>query len=380
MKKCDFLVIGAGIAGASAAYELAAMGSVVVLERESAPGYHTTGRSAALYVERYGKPAIYALTRASRPFLESPPEGLAEHPLLTPRGRLWIGRPDQEKSLAAALALPGSRPNRLRRIELDEALALVPVLRREYLTAAVLDPDTMDIDVHALHQVFLKGLRGRGGEVVTDAEVTGLGWQGGQWEVVTEGESYSAPVVVNAAGAWCDEVARLAGVRPLGLSPFRRTAFTFDPPEGARPSDWPSVSDVDERFYFKPESGRLMGSTAEETPLAPCDVRPEDRDVAEGVERIERATTMRIPRVARKWAGLRTFAPDRVPVVGMAPDAAGFFWLAGQGGNGIMTSPAMGRLSAALIAGRGIPPDLADLGVREADLSPARFGKISKEA
>ena len=268
MKKCDFLVIGAGIAGASAAYELAAMGSVVVLERESAPGYHTTGRSAALYVERYGKPAIYALTRASRPFLESPPEGLAEHPLLTPRGRLWIGRPDQEKSLAAALALPGSRPNRLRRIELDEALALVPVLRREYLTAAVLDPDTMDIDVHALHQVFLKGLRGRGGEVVTDAEVTGLGRQGGQWEVVTEGESYSTPVVVNAAGAWCDEVARLAGVRPLGLSPFRRTAFTFDPPEGARPSDWPSVSDVDERFYFKPESGRLMGSTAEETPLA----------------------------------------------------------------------------------------------------------------
>jgi D-arginine dehydrogenase len=236
------------------------------------------------------------------------------------------------------------------------------------------EPAAMDIDVHALHQGFLRGLRARGGRVVTDAEVRSLRRRDGLWTAETTAGTFAAPIVVNAAGAWADEVARLAGIGTVGLVPKRRTAFTIEPPEGVAPSGWPAVVDVAETFYFKPESGRLLVSPADETPMPPCDVQPDEIDVASAAARLEAATTLQVRRIAHKWAGLRSFVADKTPVAGFAPDAEGFFWLAGQGGYGIQTSPAMGRVAAALAAGRGLPPDIAARGVTEAALSPARYG------
>ncbi len=374
MNHSDYLVIGAGIAGASAAYELAAHGSVTVLERERAPGYHSTGRSAAVYTQTYGAPVIHALTIASLPFFESPPPEFSESALLRPRGVLWIGRADQRQKLDAAYTSFKGQVKTVRRLDAEGVRSLLPVLREGYAAGGVVEPDAMDMDVDAIHQVFLRGLRARGGEVRTDAEAVSLSRMAGNWVADTPGGSHAAPVIVNAAGAWCDEVARLAGVRPLGLTPYRRTAFVFDPPSGHDPAGWPMAVDADEAFYFKPEAGRLLASPADETPLAPCDARPEDLDVATAAERIETATVMEVRRIVRSWAGLRTFAPGRTPVVGMDSAAEGFFWLAGQGGYGIMTSPAMARLSLGLITGGGVPDDLKALGVTEAGLSPARFG------
>jgi D-arginine dehydrogenase len=373
MDTCDYLVIGAGIAGASAGYELAAEGRVVVLEREHAPGYHSTGRSAALYLETYGEPVIRALTIASRPFFISPPASLVEYPVFQPRGVLWIGTTEQLRELEEAYSTFRRQVKTIRRVSAKEARTLCPVLRKDYVAGGVLEPDAMDLDVDAIHQVFLRGLRARGGEVRVNAEVTAVARKDGGWVAETPDGAYAAPVLVNAAGAWCDVVARLAGLQPLGLRPLRRTAFTIDPPSGSDITRWPAVADVEEAFYFKPEASRLLASPADETPVAPCDARPEDLDVAVAVERLERATTLEVRRVTRRWAGLRTFAPDRVPVVGMDPEGEGFFWLAGQGGYGIMTAPAMARLSLALITGRGVPEDLAALGVSEEEVSPARF-------
>ncbi len=261
----------------------------------------------------------------------------------------------------------------IRRLTGEGARALCPILREDYVAGAVLEPDAMDIDVDALHQTFLRGLRARGGEVRVHAEVTALARRGGRWVADTPGGALAAPVLVNAAGAWCDAVARLAGLRPLGLQPMRRTAFAFDPPAGHEVAAWPATVDVEEAFYFKPEAGRLLGSPADETPSPPCDARPEDLDVARAAELLERATLLEVRRVARSWAGLRTFAPDRAPVAGWDPVGEAFFWLAGQGGYGIKTAPAMARLSLGLITGRGVPEDLRALGVTEADVSPARF-------
>ncbi|HVO16126.1 MAG TPA: FAD-binding oxidoreductase [Alphaproteobacteria bacterium] len=373
MTEADFLVVGAGIAGASAAAELAAHGRVVVLERESQPGYHSTGRSAALYTETYGNHIIRALTVASGRFLRDPPAGFADHPLLTPRGTLLIGRADQRDALDAAHAeLRGLAPG-IARVDLAAALALVPVLDRSYVASGIYEADATDMDVHGIHGGFLKTLRARGGRVVTDAEVTALAWRGGRWHAVTRAGEFSAPVVVNAAGAWCDELARLAGVLPVGLVPKRRTAFTFDPPAGADVRHWPAVIDIAETFYFKPEAGKILGSPADETPMPPQDVQPDELDIALAVERIERASSLRVIRLEHRWAGLRSFVADKTPVVGMDDRAEGFFWLAGQGGYGIMTSPALGRTVASLLTAGTIPEDLATLGVTREALVPARF-------
>jgi len=371
--EADFLVVGAGIAGASAAAELAAHGRVVVLERESQPGYHSTGRSAALYTETYGNHIIRALTVASGRFLRDPPAGFADHPLLTPRGTLLIGRADQRDALDAAHAeLRGLAPG-IARVDLAAALALVPVLDRSYVASGIYEADATDMDVHGIHGGFLKTLRARGGRVVTDAEVTALAWRGGRWHAATRAGEFSAPVVVNAAGAWCDELARLAGVLPVGLVPKRRTAFTFDPPAGADVRRWPAVIDIAETFYFKPEAGKILGSPADETPMPPQDVQPDELDIALAVERIERASSLRVIRLEHRWAGLRSFVADKTPVVGMDDRAEGFFWLAGQGGYGIMTSPALGRTVASLLTAGTIPEDLATLGVTREALVPARF-------
>ena len=369
---CAFLVIGGGIAGAGVAHALAQTGDgrVVLLERESAPGYHSTGRSAALYTENYGNAPIRALVQASKPFLLAPANNDAAHPVLTPRGALMIARADQGAALDAALAFAGETGVAASEIDKARALKLHPGLDPDYFARALYEPEAMDIDVHGLHQTFLKGLSARGGTLVTDAEVTALARRDGLWHVDCRAGRYATPVVVNAAGAWADEIARLAGLRPVGLVPKRRTVVTFDPPDGADIAAWPMVIDVDENFYFKPDAGRLLASPADETPVAPCDVQPEELDIALAVDRFERATTLRVRRITHKWAGLRTFAADKTPVVGMAPDGPGFCWLAGQGGYGIQTAPALSRVAAALASGRPIPDDIA---LDPAALAPERL-------
>jgi len=258
----------------------------------------------------------------------------------------------------------------MRELTATEAFELCPALDRDWLGRALFNPGSMDMDVHAIHGGFLKGLRARGGTVLTDAELLGLERRAGVWHLRTSAGNVAGPVVVNAAGAWADVVGRMAGARPIGLVPKRRTAFTIDPPSGMETARWPMVIEVGETLYFKPEAGRLLVSPADETPMDPCDCQPDEMDVALAAARLETVTSLRVRRVAHKWAGLRSFVRDRTPVAGFAPDVEGFFWLAGQGGYGIMTSPAMGRVAAALATGREIPADIA---VAAGELAPGRL-------
>ncbi len=371
--KADFLVIGGGIAGASAGYALAAHGRVMVLEMEDHPGYHSTGRSAAQYVELYGNRVVRGLVRASRGFLAAPPDGFAEGSLLAPRGALFVAGEGQRPAIDALLRMAAETGAEVEELDSAGARAVVPVLRPERIRWAVHEKGSMDIDVHALHAGYLRGLKHRGGTLVTGAEVGALRRRNGLWWAETPAGSFAAPVVVNAAGAWADRVAMRAGVRPLGLTPRRRTVILFDPPQGVDCRAWPLVIDAEEQWYFKPDAGRLLGSPADETPVEPSDAQAEELDVAVAVDRIERATTIRIARISHRRAGLRTFAPDRTPVVGFAHDTDGFLWLAGQGGYGIETAPAMAAAAAALAIGAELPGPLAAQGVSFDDLGPGRL-------
>ncbi len=367
----DVLIVGGGIAGASLGYRLAGRRDVTILEAEAQPGYHSTGRSAALYTATYGHPIIRGLTAASREFLTNPPDDFTDAPLLHPRGALWIAREDQRARLEAFLAdVVGFEPT-VRACSPEESFSLCPVLERSYVAAAIVEPHASDIDVHALHRGYLRSFRRAAGRLVVGARVRRIRKVAGGWEVETATERYSCRVIVNAAGAWADEIAALSDAAPVGLTPKRRTAITFDPPSQCHA--WPCVLDLDEEFYFKPDAGRILASPADETPVPPSDVQAEELEIAMTVDRIERATTLRIQRIAAKWAGLRTFAADKVPVVGMDPRAAGFFWLAGQGGYGIMTSPALGEMAAEIILGGAIPKHIAAFGIDGQALSPARF-------
>ncbi|MDJ0941864.1 MAG: FAD-binding oxidoreductase [Kiloniellales bacterium] len=373
MKTCDFLVVGGGIAGASAAYELAAGGTVVLLEREDRPGYHSSGRSAAQFIETYGNASVRALTRASRPFYEAPPEAFAGQPLLSPRPLLFIARADQRAALAAHIAEVKPQAAALEELDGPQAEALVPVLRPGYAAAAVLEPGSSDIDVHALHQGYLAAFKRRGGELGLKAEVAGLARENGAWRIEAGGETYHAAVVINAAGAWGDELAALAGAAPVGLVPKRRTAVTFDPPAGLDPAPWPLVADVEEDFYFKSEAGRILASPADETPSPPCDAQPEELDVAIVMDRLEKATTLAPRRLAHRWAGLRSFVADKSLVIGMDDRVEGFFWLLGQGGYGFQTAPAAARAAAGLLLEGALPADIAAEGVTAEELAPTRL-------
>ncbi len=370
MDRVDFAVIGAGIAGASAAYRLARHGEVILFEGETTAGYHTTGRSAALFTESFEFGVVRRLTSAGRAFFEHPPEGFSDVALLAPLPFLFIGRADQRSSLAAAVEANRDLPS-VSEVGPDEARALCPVLRAGYAAGGVYEAGAMSIDVDALLQGYLRGMRAAGGELRLGASVTALDRDGRGWTVTAGGDRVSAGVVVNAAGAWADRVGRMAGAGSVGLVPMRRTAFTFAAPEDA--GSWPVVCDIDEGFYFKPDAGQLMGCLAEETPMEPHDVRPEEIDVALAIERIEAATTLRIRHVRSSWAGLRSFVPDRRPVVGADPDLPGFFWLAGQGGFGIMTSPGISRAAEGMIVDGRLPEELTALDVTAEDLSPARL-------
>ncbi|HSO44606.1 MAG TPA: FAD-binding oxidoreductase, partial [Rhodoferax sp.] len=373
MQSTDVLIIGAGMAGASAAYFLAPHARLILLERESQPGYHATGRSAALYSETYGHATVRAITTASKPFYFQPPEGFSPYPLVTPRGALIVGGEADHAALRQTLQDMRALVPNIQWWTQFEILQRVPVLKPEVAVYGVYEPDAMDMDVHAIHQGFLRSARAAGAQLVCNAGVSEVSFDSGQWCVSTSAGHFCAPILVNAAGAWCDEVAQLAGVRPVGLVPMRRTAFTCEVPASARIQDWPLVIDAGETFYFKPEAGLLLVSPANADPVQAQDVQPEELDVAIAVDRLEAATTLQIRQVRRKWAGLRSFVADQTPVVGFAPDAPGFFWLAGQGGYGIQTAPAMGELAAALVRDLSGPPAMAALGVRQEALAASRF-------
>lgn len=370
----DFIVIGAGIAGASIAYELARGTRVCLIEGESRPGLHATGRSAALFAPTYGGREIRAVTRASRTFFDSPPAGFSEHPLLRQRGCLYIARADQLDRLDRMVEEIRASDGRVEMIGKGEAAARIPLLRGDYVCRAAFDSDAMDIDVDALHQGFLRGARTLGAALMTGEWIASAHRRDGLWTIgLKSGEQVMAPVLIDAAGAWADGVAVLCGARPLGLQPLRRTALLIDVPAGVDIEDWPAVIDADEQFYFKPDAGKLLLSPADETPDRPSDARPEELDIAIGVDRVQAALDIEVRRVSHSWAGLRTFAPDRVPVVGFDPQVEGFFWCAGQGGYGIQTAPGLARTAAALALGEDVPADVALEGLAATDLSPERF-------
>lgn len=369
----DVAIVGAGMAGAGAAFFLAGDKRVVVLERENHPGYHTTGRSAAVYTQAYGSAAVRALTVASKPFYDAPPSGFASHPLLSPRGALFVAREDQMAKLEAETEMARRFAPRVRQTDPDETVRISPALRRDYVSGGTFEPDAMDIDVDALLQGFLRGARRQGADVRTDAKVLDLSERNDGWRIETAAGSIEARVVVNAAGAWASGLARMAGAKRIEITPKRRTAFLFRQPEIEGFETSPLTIDVDEEFYFKPDAGLTLGSPADETPIAPQDAQPEELDIAIGADRIQAAAQMEIRRIERSWAGLRCFSPDKTPVVGFDPEAPGFFWLAGQGGYGIQTAPAMSAAAAALILGQPLDSMLTDLGCGAAELAPDRF-------
>jgi D-arginine dehydrogenase len=368
---CDFLVIGAGVSGAAAAWELAALGTTILLEMEDQAGYHSSGRSAALYTPNYGAPQVRAICQAAGAFFSAPPPGFAEHPLLSPRGALTLGIDDPEQAIDALLKdAPPEHP--IAEISLERALALCPLIRPGVFRRAIYEPGVMDMDADAIHRGYLRGFKARGGRIALSSPVTALERSSGAWTAVTTSERFRAPVVVNAAGAWADRIGALAGLPRIGLQPCLRTVILVEaPPELCGPRQ--PVGEVIETWhYFKPEAGRILASPGDETPVEPMDAYPDDMVIAELADYLERHTVLKIERVLRSWAGLRSFVPDHCPVVGFDPKAEGFFWLAGQGGYGIMMSPVLGRATAALIESGQLPDDLRERGLTPADLAPGR--------
>ena len=362
----DVVVIGAGIAGASAAAALATDRRVALIEAEDQAGYHSTGRSAAVWIQNYGPPDVRTLTGLSRAFFATPPAGFAAHPLIRRRSVLFLAPAEQRAALDAMLAEGiGLRP-----LDLADLAALVPALRPEYAAAAAIEDDAFDMDVAAIHQGFLRQLRAAGGVLALRRRAGRISHGRDGWAVTTaDGSVFHAPVVVNAAGAWGDEVAAIAGVDRLGLVPCRRTAAIIDPAP-FDVADWPLVNDVGHTWYVRPEARtRLMVSPADETPMTPQDVQPDELDVAIGIDRMQQALAIEVHRVERTWAGLRTFTQDRSLAIGWDRTAPGFFWCVGQGGYGIQTSPAAGRLVADLIGRRDPGPAGAIL----AAIDPGRF-------
>jgi D-arginine dehydrogenase len=369
----DFIVIGAGMAGVSVADALAGSARVALLESEAHPGYHATGRSAALFAPSYGSATFSALTRASADFLREPPERFAATPVLRRRGALYLAHAAQLASLHAEIEQMRRNGAEVESLSPQEARALVPALRRDYVAAAAYEPDVHDIDVEALFQAFIRRGRTAGVQLFSSTRLGVPHWHHGAWHVPLGQQEIEGRVVINAAGAWADQVAGLFGIRPLGLQVLRRSAAVIDAPPGTDAAGWPAVFDIDEQFYLKPEAWRLLISPADEEPVAPCDAYAEDLTIALAVDRIQSALDIDVVRVHRSWAGLRTFARDRDPVIGYERAVPGFFWCAGQGGYGIQTSPALAQLAAALAQQRPIPDTIAAEGVTALAVDPQRL-------
>ncbi|MEM7303183.1 MAG: FAD-binding oxidoreductase [Pseudomonadota bacterium] len=369
----DFAIIGAGIAGTSVAAELADQASVLLLEMASQPGYHTTGRSAAVFAPIYGPQPIRALTRASAEFFNTPPVDFTQNRLLEPLDVIMLARKDQDKQLSDFLDELGSEGG-VRRVEHNEILKRHPLIRTEYAHAGALDTTGSAIDVHDLHQGYIRSFRKSGGVTQTNATVQALERNNGVWSITAENGAFKAANVINAAGAWADQVGAMAGAEHIGLVPKRRTALIVDAPDGLSTAQLPLIVDIDEQFYMKPDAGRLLISPANEDPMEPCDVQPDEMDIAICVDRIERAFDIEVRRIVNKWAGLRSFVADKSPVVGYSTTADGFFWLAGQGGYGIQTAPALSRCAAALALGDAIPTDIVDAALSPSSITPQRTG------
>lgn len=370
----DVAIIGGGIAGFSLAHFLSPHRKTVVLEREDAFGYHATGRSAAEFAFRGHTELVGRLAALSFPFFTDTPAGFAEHPLLKERGLIAVAPPEKRDRLLETFERDSRISDRLLLLSKDEVLARAPVVNPAFFEAAFFDPDCWDIDVEALFQGFQRSARARGAVAHRKAEVIGATRRNGVWEIETRAGTFRAPTVVNAAGAWADEVAALFGARPLGLTPLNRTVITVPMPEGVDWQAMPEVQDLDEDFYMKPDAGNLLLSPADENESAPCDAQPEELGIAWAMHWLNEATTVRAARPAHAWAGLRTFAPDRAPVVGWDGQVEGLFWLAGQGGFGIQTAPALGELAARLIADARVSEGFRRAGVEEGAFKPGRFG------
>ena len=385
MTTYDFIIIGAGIAGASLAYRLSADvaaekaggASVLLLEMEDQPGRHSTGRSAAFYAETYGNETIRRITAASRAFYEDPPKGFTDAPLLEPCGALHIGTDAQGAALDEHFEATRSLAPTIERRDGVFAKDKVPVLDETRITGCVWEPDSKAINVHELHQGFLSAAKRSGVSLVTRAEVRDITRSSEVWSITAGTQTYEGSVLINAAGAWAGDIGRAAGAMPLDLTPFRRSVCVIDPKKAqgveGDVSGWPLVIDIDENFYFKPSGGTIWLSPADETPSPPCDAQPEELDIARAVHHMEEATSIRVRRIEHQWAGLRTFSSDRTPAVGFDPTCDGFFWLAGQGGYGIQTAPALSEIAAHLLGAGDLPKDLvAPQEVLDA-LNPGRF-------
>ncbi|GGG18146.1 FAD-dependent catabolic D-arginine dehydrogenase DauA [Rhodococcoides trifolii] len=371
MTSPDIIVIGGGIAGVSLGYELADDHSVLLLERESTLAFHTTGRSAALFLETYGNLPIRALTTASRSFLENPP---FDAELLSPRSLLEFARPGRSDDLRAFYDEISALTPSAEFLTEPEARELFPLLREGYAESAIYEPGSMEVDVHALHQGYVRGLRSRSAEIRTTSGIVGLTRTENEWTVtLADGSTVAAPIVVNAAGAWADSIAESAGVPTIGLQPMRRTIFMVGAPDDVDTSRWPTVSDIDEAFYIKPEGAQFLCSPADETPTPPSDARPDELEIARALDEINDATTLNARHVRTSWAGLRSFVADRTPVVGFDPEADGFFWCAGQGGYGIQTCAALARVGAALVRQQPIPADVSARGLEVEHLEVGRL-------
>ncbi len=376
MRNTDTLIIGGGIAGLSAAARIARHGQTLVLEAEAAPGFHASGRSATFCHFGIGGGLVQRLTAISKPSFAAPPAN-GETPIAKRMAALFVARAGERRALDALARTTLTHSPEAALVEGDALREIVPVLKtgEDGFVAGLLDPDAYKLDSDAMLQTNIRALRAANGELVLDAPVTAIRREGECWIVETPGESYSTARLVDAAGAWADGVAQMAGVERLGLTPLRRTIIAFDVPGGVNVSDWPFTKTIaGDGFYMLPEgSRRLLASPMDETPSDPCDAQPDEIDIATAAWRIEQATDIAIPRIAHSWSGLRTFAPDHCPVAGYAPDAPGFFWLAGQGGFGLQSSPAMAMAAEALLFGGEWPEALRAAGVAPEELAPGRF-------
>ncbi|MCP4433022.1 MAG: FAD-binding oxidoreductase [Gammaproteobacteria bacterium] len=366
IKQADVIIIGGGIAGIGAAAMIAEQASVVVLEAESQCGYHASGRSAAIYIPSYGGPEVSRLTTASESYFTNANEYSNGQSFLQKRGLLSLACAGEEDIMSAHLA-ENSGPFE---ISIEEAIDLVPILNPESILRASIENSARDIDTDLLLQSWVKLCRSRKGEIKTGESVSAIHRQKGNWDVQTQSQKYRAPIVINAAGAWADQVASLAAVMAAGLQPRRRSAALISSPGDYDVNNWPLFGSVAEAWYVKPMGGKLMLSPADEDPVQPHDAFAEDMTILEGIDRYERAVTVPVDRVENSWAGLRTFADDKVPVVGWEPGVEGFFWLAGQGGYGFQIAPALSLMVSKLVLDQELSADEQALTTA---LSPARF-------
>ncbi|MDQ3139499.1 MAG: FAD-binding oxidoreductase [Pseudomonadota bacterium] len=376
MSNADFIVIGGGIAGVSAACRLASHGKVVVIEAERTLSYHSTGRSAALSHYGIGNRTVRGLTVSSRRFFERPPEGFSEIPLCRPTQALFAAKEGMMEALEQLYREMPRFTNTIKRAGTEEILALCPVLKTGpgAVIAGIVDGGAIRLDPEEMVQGYVRAVRAAGGEIRTDTRIGGIARDGAGWTVRTEGgERVSAPILVNAAGAWADHVAALAGVMPLGLTQLRRTLIYFDAPAEMDVRGWPFVKTAVDDFYMLPDGSRLMASPVDEVASGACDAQPDEYDLALAAAKVENYTTLKVGRITSRMAGLRSFVADRVPTAGFAPDAPGFFWLAGQGGYGLQTAPAMAEIVEALVTGGDWPSGLAALGVTRDKIVPQRL-------